>query len=194
MSDLSFEYHLGWWLYYFPVQSVPGLGNPTGEQIFPNIQSKPTLEQLKVVFSHPIACYQGEEADTQDEATVRNWNTFLVLSASWKSRRMKCRESFTCWGDIHFVVLFAGGRQKDNTHTEQSNEGCTPQSCMSAASCFPAQGHTWGMGAQANMRFEVLQLGRGYETTGNGSALFHMTGELLDRWDICRLRKKKELY
>lgn len=104
---------------------------------------------------------------------------------------MKCRESFTCWGDIHFVVLFAGGRQKDHTHTEQSNEGCTPQSCMSAASCFPAQGHTWGMGSRANMRFEVLQLGRGYEATGNGSSLFHMTGELLDRWDICRLRKKK---
>ena len=34
------------------------------EDIFPNIQSKPPLTQLKVIASRPIAGYLGEETNT----------------------------------------------------------------------------------------------------------------------------------
>ena len=40
------------------------LDNPFGEEIFPNIQSKPPLAQLEAISSCPIACYLGEETDT----------------------------------------------------------------------------------------------------------------------------------
>ena len=40
------------------------LDNPFGEEIFPNIQSKPPLAQPEAVSSHPIAFYLGEETDT----------------------------------------------------------------------------------------------------------------------------------
>jgi len=35
-----------------------------GEEIFPNIQSKPPLTQLETVPFCPVACYLGEETDT----------------------------------------------------------------------------------------------------------------------------------
>ncbi|GAB0186314.1 hypothetical protein GRJ2_001096700 [Grus japonensis] len=38
--------------------------NPFGEEIVPNIQSKPPLMQLKTISSHPITCYLGEETNT----------------------------------------------------------------------------------------------------------------------------------
>ena len=40
------------------------LDNPSSEEIFPNIQSKPPLAQLEAVSSCPIASYLGEETDT----------------------------------------------------------------------------------------------------------------------------------
>ncbi|KAK4830604.1 LOW QUALITY PROTEIN: hypothetical protein QYF61_012030 [Mycteria americana] len=57
-----------------PLQSLPTLkcvngkpvlklDNPFCEKIFPNIQSKPALEQLEAISSCPIACYLGEETD-----------------------------------------------------------------------------------------------------------------------------------
>ncbi|KAK4828653.1 hypothetical protein QYF61_000301 [Mycteria americana] len=46
-----------------PWQPVPMLNNPFGEEIFPNIQSKPPLAQLEAISSRPIACYLGEETD-----------------------------------------------------------------------------------------------------------------------------------
>ncbi|KAK4806827.1 hypothetical protein QYF61_005623 [Mycteria americana] len=42
---------------------VPMLDHPFGEEIFPNIQSKPPLVQLEAISSCPIACYLGEETD-----------------------------------------------------------------------------------------------------------------------------------
>ncbi|KAK4820115.1 hypothetical protein QYF61_020347, partial [Mycteria americana] len=42
---------------------VPMLDNPFGEEIFPNIQSKPPLAQLEAISSCPMACYLGEETD-----------------------------------------------------------------------------------------------------------------------------------
>ncbi|KAK4814190.1 hypothetical protein QYF61_012427 [Mycteria americana] len=47
----------GWRLNHFPGQPVPMLDNPFGEEIFPNIQSKPPLAQLEAIFSRPITCY-----------------------------------------------------------------------------------------------------------------------------------------
>ena len=40
------------------------LDNPFGEEIFPNIQTKPPLVQLEAISSHPITCYLAEETDT----------------------------------------------------------------------------------------------------------------------------------
>ncbi|KAK4811179.1 hypothetical protein QYF61_019810 [Mycteria americana] len=40
------------------------LDNPFGEEIFPNIQSKPPLVQLEAISSCLMACYLGEETDT----------------------------------------------------------------------------------------------------------------------------------
>ncbi|KAK4823336.1 hypothetical protein QYF61_001613 [Mycteria americana] len=58
------SYQNGWGLYHFPGQPVPMLDNPFSEEIFPNIQSKPPLEQLEAISSRPIACYLGEETNT----------------------------------------------------------------------------------------------------------------------------------
>ena len=41
------------------------LDNSFGEEIFPNIQSKPPLLQLEPISSHPITFYLGSETDTQ---------------------------------------------------------------------------------------------------------------------------------
>jgi len=40
------------------------LDNPFCEDLFPNIQSKPSLMLLEAIFSHPITCYLGEETNT----------------------------------------------------------------------------------------------------------------------------------
>ncbi|KAK4825536.1 LOW QUALITY PROTEIN: hypothetical protein QYF61_000113 [Mycteria americana] len=56
-------------LLYWTTQPVPRLDNPFGEDIFPNIQSKPPLAQLEAISSCPIACYLQEETDT-DLATT----------------------------------------------------------------------------------------------------------------------------
>ncbi|KAK4818986.1 hypothetical protein QYF61_022653 [Mycteria americana] len=53
----------GWRLNHFLGQPVPMLGNPLGEEKFPNIQSKPPLAQLEAISSCPITCYLGEETD-----------------------------------------------------------------------------------------------------------------------------------
>ncbi|KAK4828722.1 hypothetical protein QYF61_000713, partial [Mycteria americana] len=42
---------------------VPMPDNPFGEEIFPNIQSEPPLEQLDAISSRPITCYLREETD-----------------------------------------------------------------------------------------------------------------------------------
>ncbi|KAK4826124.1 LOW QUALITY PROTEIN: hypothetical protein QYF61_005276 [Mycteria americana] len=59
----SFKYLQGWRLNHFPGQLVPMLDNPFGEEIFPNIQSKPPLVQLEAISSRPITCYLGEETN-----------------------------------------------------------------------------------------------------------------------------------
>ncbi|KAK4826396.1 hypothetical protein QYF61_008067 [Mycteria americana] len=53
----------GWRLNHFPGQPLPMLDNPFGEELFPNIQSKPPLAQLEAISSRPITCYLGEETD-----------------------------------------------------------------------------------------------------------------------------------
>jgi len=39
------------------------LDKPLGEEIFPNIQSKPPLTQLEAIASRPVTCYLGKEAN-----------------------------------------------------------------------------------------------------------------------------------
>ncbi|KAK4821623.1 hypothetical protein QYF61_026057 [Mycteria americana] len=63
LIQTSFKYLQGWRLNHFPGQPVPMLDNPLGEEIFPNIQSKPPLVQLEAISSCPITCYLGEETD-----------------------------------------------------------------------------------------------------------------------------------
>ncbi|KAK4831485.1 hypothetical protein QYF61_017986 [Mycteria americana] len=60
---MSFKYLQGWRLNHFPGQPLLVLDNPFGEDIFPNIQSKPPLAQLEDISSRPITCYLGEETD-----------------------------------------------------------------------------------------------------------------------------------
>ncbi|KAK4830127.1 LOW QUALITY PROTEIN: hypothetical protein QYF61_008554 [Mycteria americana] len=60
---MSFKYLQGWGHNHFPGQPVPMLDHPFGEEIFPNIQSKPPLAQLEAISSRPITCYLGEETD-----------------------------------------------------------------------------------------------------------------------------------
>ena len=36
-----------------------------GEDIFPNIQSKPPLAQLEAVSSRPVTCYLGKETNNK---------------------------------------------------------------------------------------------------------------------------------
>ena len=45
------------------------LDNPFGEEMFPNIQSKPPLAQLKAISSGPISCYLGKETNTHLSST-----------------------------------------------------------------------------------------------------------------------------
>jgi len=40
-----------------PGQPVPALDSPFGEEVFPNIQAKPSVAQLEVVCSHPITAH-----------------------------------------------------------------------------------------------------------------------------------------
>ncbi|KAK4824671.1 hypothetical protein QYF61_017251 [Mycteria americana] len=57
------DWRQGWGLNHFPGQPLPMLDNTFGEDIFPNIQSKPPLAQLEAISSRPITCYLGEETD-----------------------------------------------------------------------------------------------------------------------------------
>jgi len=45
------------------VKLVPVLDNPSGEEIFANIQFKPPLAQLEPISSCPITSYLGKEID-----------------------------------------------------------------------------------------------------------------------------------
>jgi len=47
----------------FPWAACSNTANPFGEDIFPNIQSKPPLTQLQAVSSCPVASYLVEETD-----------------------------------------------------------------------------------------------------------------------------------
>ncbi|KAK4816773.1 hypothetical protein QYF61_022771 [Mycteria americana] len=63
LIQTSFKYLQGWRLNHFPGQPGPMLDNPFTEVKFPNIQSKPPLQQLEAISSRPMACYLGEETD-----------------------------------------------------------------------------------------------------------------------------------
>ncbi|KAK4825372.1 hypothetical protein QYF61_027125 [Mycteria americana] len=73
---------MGWRLNHFPGQPVPMLDNPFSEEKFPNIQSKPPLEQLEAISSCPITCYLGEETDPHLSTT-----SFQVVVESNKVSR-----------------------------------------------------------------------------------------------------------
>ena len=45
------------------------IGNPFGEEVFPNIQSKPPSAQLEAVSSHLVTCYLGKETNTHPITT-----------------------------------------------------------------------------------------------------------------------------
>lgn len=48
---------------HFPGQLAPRLDIKFGEEIFPNRQSKPPLEQFVVISSHSISCCLGEKTN-----------------------------------------------------------------------------------------------------------------------------------
>ncbi|KAK4814505.1 hypothetical protein QYF61_021568 [Mycteria americana] len=65
LIQTSFKYLQGWRLNHFPGQPVPMLDNPFSEEIFPNIQSKPPLEQLEAISSRPMAFVESDEVSPQ---------------------------------------------------------------------------------------------------------------------------------
>jgi len=60
---MSFKYLQGRGLLHFPGLPVPVLGNPFGEEIFPDTQSKSPLTQREATASHAITGYVGEDPD-----------------------------------------------------------------------------------------------------------------------------------
>ncbi|KAK4823850.1 hypothetical protein QYF61_007498 [Mycteria americana] len=97
---------------------VPTLDNPFGEEIFPNIQSKPPLVQLEAISSCPITCYLAAETDPHLSTisfqtlhqlrwpsldTLQHLNVSLVvrgpkLNTGFEVRPHQCRVQ----GDDHF--------------------------------------------------------------------------------------------
>ncbi|KAK4830748.1 hypothetical protein QYF61_013198 [Mycteria americana] len=91
---------------------VPMLDNHFREEFFPNIQSKPLLEQLEAIASHPITCYLGEETNTHLTTAsfqtlhqfcysldaLQHLNVFLVVRDPKLNTLFKCRVQ----GDNHF--------------------------------------------------------------------------------------------
>ena len=55
------------------------LDHTFGEEIFPNIQSKPPLAQLEAVSSCPITCYLEEETDNHLATS-----SFQVVAENYK--------------------------------------------------------------------------------------------------------------
>ena len=72
----SFKYLSGRFLNHFRGQSVPML-DPFNEEIFPNIQSKPSLVQLETVSSHIVTCCLGEEINTHLTVLLATLTLFL---------------------------------------------------------------------------------------------------------------------
>lgn len=52
----GFERFQGWWHNLFPGQPIPMLDHPLNEEIFPNTQSKPSLEQVETISSCSVPC------------------------------------------------------------------------------------------------------------------------------------------
>jgi len=52
---MFFERLQGWGLHHLPGQPIPMSDHSFSKEIFPNIQSKPSLTQLEAIASRPIA-------------------------------------------------------------------------------------------------------------------------------------------
>jgi len=61
---MFFKHLQGWGLHHFPGQPVPMPDHSFSKEIFPNIQSKPSLTQLEATASRTIASHSGEETNT----------------------------------------------------------------------------------------------------------------------------------
>jgi len=48
-----------------PGEPIPVLNNPFCNKVFPDIQPKLTLAQLKAVSPHPVTCHQWEETSSE---------------------------------------------------------------------------------------------------------------------------------
>ena len=74
---MVFKYIQGWWLNHLPGEPIPVLNNPFCKEVFPDIQPKLTLVQLKAISPHPVSCRQWEE--TNPALAV---STFQILEES----------------------------------------------------------------------------------------------------------------
>ena len=61
---MFFEHVQGWGLHHLSGQPVPMPDHSLGEEIFPNVQSKPALTHLEAISSRPLPFYLGEETNT----------------------------------------------------------------------------------------------------------------------------------
>ena len=95
------------------------LDNPFGEEIFPNVLSKPLMAQLEAVSSHPITWYLGEETDTHLATT-----SFQVVV---ESNKVFSEPPFLQAQALHFQQT--SGKLKFPMRTRASNCETSP-SCL----------------------------------------------------------------
>jgi len=53
-----FKHIQGWQLNHLPGEPIPVLNHPFCKEVFPDIQPKLTLAQLKAISPHPVTCHQ----------------------------------------------------------------------------------------------------------------------------------------
>ena len=76
---MVFKHIQGWWLNHLPGEPILVLNNPLSKEVFPYIQPKLTLVQLKAISPRPVTCHQQEE--TNPALAV---STFQILEESNK--------------------------------------------------------------------------------------------------------------
>ena len=63
--QMVFRCHQGWWFNHLPGEPIPVLNHPFSKEVFPDIQPKLSLVQLKAISPCPVTCHQWEESESK---------------------------------------------------------------------------------------------------------------------------------
>ncbi|KAK4818424.1 hypothetical protein QYF61_012958 [Mycteria americana] len=127
-----------------PWAACSNVDNPFGEEIFPNIKTKPPLVQLEAISSCPITCYLGEETDphlstTSFQREIRSSLSLLFSrlnnpSSLSRSSSDLCSRAFTSFvallwtrSSTSMSLLYSGGRTtqaEDGTMKRKNIKSC----------------------------------------------------------------------